>query len=117
MDFQAPPSSVVVSRPSVQETSTVCTTCDVGYDYEYDIPYFYYTGPNIFTIFGYVLLFLVGFFIISQLIIFSLIGIIVFFKKNIVKCPKCKKIFKKENKNLTHCPFCGTELYHQERPN
>ena len=116
MDFQVPPSSVVVSRPSVQETSTGCAVCDGDYDYEYDLP-IYYSTSGIFSMFGYILLLIVAFLIISQLIILSLIGIIVFFKKNIVKCPKCKKIFKKENKNLTHCPFCGTELYHQEQPN
>ena len=29
-------------------------------------------------------------------------------------CTDLSKVFKKENKNLTHCPFCGTELKHSK---
>lgn len=117
MDFQAPPSSVVVSRPNTtQETSTGCAVCNGDFEYDYDLP-FYYSPSSVFTMFGYLLLFLVGLFIISQAVILGFIGIIAFIRKNIIKCPKCKKVFKKENKNLTHCPYCGTELFPQKHPN
>lgn len=116
MDYQAPHSSVVVTRPAAQETSTECAVCNGDYEYDYDFP-FYYSTSGIFTMLGYILLVVVGFFVISQAIILSLVGIIAFFRRNIIKCPKCKRVFKKENKNLTNCPYCGAELYPQEHPN
>ena len=113
MNYQAPPSSVVVSRPSAPETSTGCAVCSGDYEYDYDLP-FYYSPFGVFTMFGYLLLVLVGIFIVAQVVLLGLIGIIAYIRQNIIKCPKCKKVFKKENKNLTHCPFCGTELKHSK---
>ena len=36
MNYQAPPSSVVVSRPSAPETSTGCAVCSGDFEYDYD---------------------------------------------------------------------------------
>lgn len=113
MNYQAPPNSVVVSRPSAPETSTGCAVCSGDFEYDYDLP-FYYSPFGVFTMFGYLLLVLVGIFIVAQVVLLGLIGIIAYVRQNIIKCPKCKKVFKKENKNLTHCPFCGTELKHSK---
>ena len=67
MNYQAPPSSVVVSRPSATETSTGCAVCSGDYEYEYDLS-FYYSPFGVFAIFGYLLLVLVETLIIAQVV-------------------------------------------------
>ena len=103
------PKAVTVTRSTAPQETT-CTTCgDYDYDYDIGLPAYYYP-TGMLTILIYAIVILAAIFIAIQAVIFSVLGIILFFKKNIIKCPKCKKVFKKENKNLTHCPYCGTEL-------
>lgn len=108
MGYNTPSGAVVVSRPAVQETSTGCSVCDYGDDYGIS----YYYSP--FILFSSILMWLIMLFVIAQLIIFGILGIILFIKSNIIKCPKCKKVFKIENKKLTNCPYCGAEI--RKRP-
>lgn len=101
------PKAVTVTRSTAPQETT-CTTCG-GYDYDIELPYYYYP-TGMLTILIYAIVIVAGLFIAVQAVILGAVGIILFVKRNIIKCPNCKKVFKKENKNLTHCPYCGKEL-------
>lgn len=102
------PKAVTVTRSTAPQETT-CTTCGGDYDYDIGLPFYYYP-MGMLTVLLYAVVIVAGLFIAAQAIIFGTLGIFLYIKRKVIKCPKCKKIFKKENKNLTHCPYCGTEL-------
>lgn len=104
------PNAVTVTRSTAPQETT-CTTCGDAdyYDYDIGLPAYYYPSGMLMLLL-YAIVILAGLCIAAYTIIFSFLGIFLYIKRNIIKCRKCKKVFKKENKNLTHCPYCGTPL-------